>query len=56
MVDVVIIYMVVFTFSAVAVPLTHPLTASQALAREKQKKDLICNVAGKPRLVTRVHG
>lgn len=33
----------------VVVPLTHPLTASQALAREKQKKDLICHVAGKPR-------
>lgn len=35
--------------ATVVVPLTHPLTASQALAREKQKKDLICHVAGKPR-------
>ncbi|KAK3924318.1 Serine/threonine-protein kinase 36 [Frankliniella fusca] len=35
--------------ATVDVPLTHPLTASQALAREKQKKDLICHVAGKPR-------
>lgn len=33
----------------VVVPLTHPLTASQALAKEKQKKDLICHLAGKPR-------
>ncbi|KAJ1530420.1 hypothetical protein ONE63_005328 [Megalurothrips usitatus] len=38
--------------AAVVVPLTHPLTASQALAREKQKKDLICHVAGKPRNYT----
>ncbi|XP_034251590.1 serine/threonine-protein kinase fused [Thrips palmi] len=35
--------------AAVVVPLTHPLTASQALAKEKQKKDLICHLAGKPR-------